>query len=162
MFRWFLAGNGDDPRDLLRRERGGTTGARSIGQQSANGFAQEFGVVLQTIQRSAACEPTLSPYAYRVLTQIQFLGDGFVGESFVDPEYDLGPLDQSMRDFAAVGNDIKKSLLFGRQANRSGRAGHGVRGIVCKKGYYPNYFSGGVLGYLLAAGSGCPGCRRGR
>jgi len=125
VLRRLLAGDRHDPANLLRRERRGTAGTRPVGQQGADRFAQALGVLPRLVQLRAPCEPALSPHAHGVFAQSQFLGDSLVGAPLADGQHDLGALDQPMRDFAAVGDGLKKLFLFWRQMNRTGRAGHG-------------------------------------
>ena len=148
IFGWFLAGQGNDLGDLLCRERRGTAGTGLIGQQGADGFAQEFGLVLQLVQAGAVRQPAFSPYAYSLLTQAQLLGNRFIGTTFMNFQKDRSALDQSMRGFATVGDDLQKLLLFRGQANRLGRASHSGNPWGCLEDrYYLAYFGGGVLGH---------------
>lgn len=123
-FRRLLASNGDNLANLLRREGSRTTRTRPIGQQGADRFPQAFRLFFQRLQSGTALDPTFSPEAHGLLTPAHLLGDGFVGAALAHRQHDLGTLYQAMRDFTAANEGPEELLLFRRQMNRCGRAGH--------------------------------------
>lgn len=87
-----LAGQCQQPADLLRREQARTPRAWPVGQQRSHRFPQALGLVLQLFQVRTAFQPTPPPQPHGLFAQPPLLGDGLVRPSCAGGQHDARPL----------------------------------------------------------------------
>ena len=121
--RWSLAGQGDDPADLLGRELTRGAATRAVGQHLLDRGEQTR--ARQRGEPLLGLDPTPSPLSDRVFIESQRLSNRFAGLTVGSAQHDLRPLHQTVGRFAASRQAFQDGAWFRGQFNQRGRTGHG-------------------------------------